>query len=747
MDIEIGLSKTFFKRINVGLIVAIVLCMTAVTAVRVHQYAQWKKAPANYFVNDNTPIMTTLDAFYWLRLARDYKTGAYSPDPADRLRNYPDGIPNPARLPLLCIMIAKLSVFFDDNLYVTGVYLIMLLAGLFLIPLLVYFFRCGYPAAGIVGSVIGSLSGVYFARSSVGWVDTDALNLFFPFLTSLFILLASEAAHKRYTYIHCALAGLTMFVFSHWYTSWHFFVAYLLTLVLSLAVNRTPAKDILIGTIVFLLLSVSGVFGDRLPVAYLIAVFVVAGGMVFAFSTDMVKGRWIQWALVVIIVAALLYQFSRVDRAAMSGIISNAKIFVSNYILRNLSSDQPSLEQPTRFSVGVASVAIREVIREPLKDILSYILGNQWLSAAGIVLFILFAILHVKKAIPLTPIAFVGLMSLLGSNRFVMYLAPLVGIGYGYALTAGAGFVLGKLHVRRPRLKELLPYALVVVFCLVVLGQTGYDYVPAPSVTPQTYTDLLYLKSRLPLNSAVLSWWDNGYAIEDIGGFATFIDGGAQRGNKTYLIAHGLTSKSQVELYNVIGLLNGHGSSVTPEAILDGRTVNSVLDNVRNDRLYLLFTRDMILKFSWIYSIRGVDPVRHSARSELVLVYLQCNTFVNSVYGCNKYQVDMVRGIVNNAYPIKKAVYVRDGAVIKQVDYPRSDGLYLELFVRGRDVFALYLLNEEVYASNFNQMYVLGNYDRGLYEEVYNDFPVMRLFRVREDGKEKERTEAPNNEP
>ncbi|KJU83743.1 oligosaccharyl transferase stt3 subunit [Candidatus Magnetobacterium bavaricum] len=713
---------------------AIVLCMAAVTAVRLHQYGKWKDAPANYFVND-TPIATTLDAFYWVRLARQYKAGTYSKDSADTLRNYPDGIPNPARLPLLCIMIAKLSEFFDDNLYVTGVYLIMFLSGLFLIPFMVYFSRSGYPAAGIVGGLIGSFSSVYFSRSSVGWIDTDTLNLFFPFLTSLFILLASNVAHKRYTYAYCALTGVTLFVFSYWYTSWHFFIAYLITLVISLLVNKTPAKDILIGTVIFLLISVPGVFGDKLPVVFLIAAFVAAGVMAFVYSTDAVNNKWIKWAITAVVIAALLYQATTIDRATATGLISNARTFVSTYILRNLSDDQPSLNQPTRLSTGVASVAIREVIREPLPDILSYILTNQILSVVGLVLLLLFAVLNVKKTIPLAPVIFVGLMSLLGSSRFVMYLAPLVGVGYGYALTVGSGFVLEKLHVKRPLLKELLPYALALafVFFALILKQTSYDYVPSPSITPETYSNFLYMKDRLPHNSVILSWWDNGYAIEDLTKTATFIDGGAQRGNKTYLISHAITSKSQVELYNVISLLNGNGSSVTPEAVLDGSAINSVLDGVKNDRLYLLFTRDMILKFAWIYSIRGVDPVRHSPRSELALVYLQCNTFVNNVYGCNKYQVDMSRGIVNDTYPIKKAIYIREGAIIQQVDYPRNDGMYLQLFVRDRNVFALYLLNEEVYASNFNQMYVLGKYDKDLYEEVYNNFPVLRLFKVKQD--------------
>jgi dolichyl-diphosphooligosaccharide--protein glycosyltransferase len=39
--------------------------------------------------------------------------------------------------------------------------------------------------------------------------------------------------------------------------------------------------------------------------------------------------------------------------------------------------------------------------------------------------------------------------------------------------------------------------------------------------------------------------------------------------------------------------------------------------------------------------------------------------------------------------------------------------------------------NEVVYRSNFNQMYVLGKYDPTRFEEVYDDFPETRTFRLK----------------
>jgi dolichyl-diphosphooligosaccharide--protein glycosyltransferase len=40
-----------------------------------------------------------------------------------------------------------------------------------------------------------------------------------------------------------------------------------------------------------------------------------------------------------------------------------------------------------------------------------------------------------------------------------------------------------------------------------------------------------------------------------------------------------------------------------------------------------------------------------------------------------------------------------------------------------------------LFRSNFNQQYLLGNYDKRYFEEVYNDFPVARLFKVKNKAK------------
>jgi undecaprenyl-diphosphooligosaccharide--protein glycosyltransferase len=141
-------------------------CFLVSVGVRYQQFETWGKTPAAYFVGER-PMMTTLDAPYWLRMAREYNEGTYGQK--DGLRDYPistdtfkemsaKGLNLPLKytdqtpassssylspspeapviryrsVPLLSFLIAHLTPFFNNNYYLTGTLLIPVLASLFI---------------------------------------------------------------------------------------------------------------------------------------------------------------------------------------------------------------------------------------------------------------------------------------------------------------------------------------------------------------------------------------------------------------------------------------------------------------------------------------------------------------------------------------------------------------------------------------------------------------------------------------
>ncbi|SVB40901.1 uncharacterized protein METZ01_LOCUS193755, partial [marine metagenome] len=196
-----------FERNNNIWLFAVVLtiCFLFSAGVRYQQFESWKKTPTAYFVGDR-PMMTTLDAPYWLRWAREYNEGTYGQNSwlgiFLALRDYPvstdtfqkmtrkvlsiplkytdpnpiyssSSISSPSEIPeiryrdvpLLSYLIAHLAPFFNYNYYLTGTLLIPILASLFILPLGIYFFRIGVPVSGLLGGLIGTFAAGYYMRS------------------------------------------------------------------------------------------------------------------------------------------------------------------------------------------------------------------------------------------------------------------------------------------------------------------------------------------------------------------------------------------------------------------------------------------------------------------------------------------------------------------------------------------------------------------------------------------------------
>ena len=120
-----------------------------------------------------------------------------------------------------------------------------MLASLFVLPLGIYFFQIGVPVSGLLGGLIGTFASGYYMRSSIGRIDTDMLNLFFPVFAALLILLASRAKTDRSVLLYALGAGLSLFLFQWWYNKPGFTLTFFAVLVFNFFIQRIRFRTIL----------------------------------------------------------------------------------------------------------------------------------------------------------------------------------------------------------------------------------------------------------------------------------------------------------------------------------------------------------------------------------------------------------------------------------------------------------------------------------------------------------------------
>tara|TARA_B100000929_G_C15182580_1_gene309282 strand:+ start:71 stop:376 length:306 start_codon:yes stop_codon:yes gene_type:complete len=98
---------------------------------------------------------------------------------------------------------------------------------------------------------------------------------------------------------------------------------------------------------------------------------------------------------------------------------------------------------------------------------------------------------------------------------------------------------------------------------------------------------------------------------------------------------------------------------------------------------------------------------------------------------CRGATIDLKAGKINNQVALRRLIFMRDGQVLKEQEFGHSHGYSLQLRVAGRQIVEVQLIDESVFRSNYNQMFLLGRYRKDLFEETYNAFPFSRLFRVK----------------
>ncbi|NPA15542.1 MAG: hypothetical protein GXO44_03215, partial [Deferribacteres bacterium] len=160
--------------------VALLIPMVLGFYVRIKAYSYWKQYPNVFFVEDNRPIFTTMDAYYYARLSREIVEGKYKPGKIDKLRGVPHQVLYPKIPPLLSSITAGLlrllGVKYPEAL---SVWLIPLFAVLVVVPLVLMGVLIGAVEVGFIASILTVVSFIYLIRSSICRFDTDTLNLFF----------------------------------------------------------------------------------------------------------------------------------------------------------------------------------------------------------------------------------------------------------------------------------------------------------------------------------------------------------------------------------------------------------------------------------------------------------------------------------------------------------------------------------------------------------------------------------------
>jgi len=414
-----------------------------------------------------SPLLTDLDAYYYLNNAKLLSENSFPL--IDHQRAFPEGLALPQPAPLLSYLVVFLSKITHLNINWIGFILPSLLSLSIAIPVYILGVHWGGRITACFAVLISLIAYIYATRTAFGMLDTDCLNVTFPFLiAACFLKFGSITTYKRY---YLFLGGLLLYILFLWW--W----------------------DI------------------ALSVVTAFSLFPLTVALTFFYRPKKSEAITFYTLIISLLLTFLVF----VGYQQFSDQIFNLKQFLL-YVIK--SSSLSTIFPNTGVSnIEQAGLTISEVAANTIGSVPLLIM-----SFVG--LFLLFIN---KKAefLFILPIVIVGFLSFT-SVRFLIFLAPLTGLGFGYLLF---------LVFTRCPYKKTLMLLFIFLGCFLIQRSLSDPVIRTTFYKPQVIEGMFRASALTPKNAVIYSWWDDGHPLVYWTGRATIADGYVHDGERTVYLA------------------------------------------------------------------------------------------------------------------------------------------------------------------------------------------------------------------
>ncbi len=218
----------------VGILLSIILL--AGFYIRVDSLPNWLNNTERYcFGEESIPMMLTVDSYFYLNQALDLQEGRYSD--FDERRHVPVGYEQTPTPSLLSVLLASINSLSGAGLEWVALLLPAFLGVLLAVPVYLLTSELTMKARGacihkpplyvasqvaaLSAAFIALLSPMFVARSSVGWCDTDVLNVAFPVLLSWLAIRLADSVSLKQQFAFFSAFTLTSLLFLWWWDQSH----------------------------------------------------------------------------------------------------------------------------------------------------------------------------------------------------------------------------------------------------------------------------------------------------------------------------------------------------------------------------------------------------------------------------------------------------------------------------------------------------------------------------------------------
>lgn len=350
--------------------ITMVFILLAAFLLRIDTMYLWEISPQDYLV-DNEPVLMNLDGYYYLNAAQEVMEQSYSP--VETNRAFPDKLSRSPIPPLLSLILAHLSSLTNLSLNWIGSFLPTVLGLTIAVPLyLICLSFGGGHLMGIISCTFALLAPVYANRTSLGFLDTDCLNVTLALCCCYFFMKFSTIQSSN-RYYHLGFGYVSYIIYLLWW-------------------DQAPSA--------VTVLSLS-------PLAF--------GLVFFVYKSPKILLLTIVITLFIVLSATYL-----LDKPGIFQLFEQA-IGSLSYVSKQETGLYPNIGNTIAEQVPLNLMQLITTTTRYIPAFIISVFGLLWL----------FITLR-RKSLFILPILVVGLFSVVFSMRFTIFIIPVIAIGIGF---------------------------------------------------------------------------------------------------------------------------------------------------------------------------------------------------------------------------------------------------------------------------------------------------------------------------
>jgi len=661
------LSSQSQKHPKTVILICLILALAFSAGIRfVHLEKGFKQYLSPSFLENDTPLMTTLDAYYYLRLTDDRLSGSSSIG-QDKKHNSL----SPGSVPLLAELTASIHNLTQIPLEKLAFYLPCVLASFMVLIYFCWDLEFNGASTSLFASCIGMGSYYWYTRTCLGRFDTDGLIPFFVYGISYLIYRFSvdQVWRSRLTYLTLAL--LMAYLFQWWWQQGLYLNLLILLVPYSLSLFFLPSNRV-----------------ERfLKIALLVAGLTALTVIVFDLAH---------------LLPRKLASLFDIPRSYFSLITKDP-----GGLLPGIGGSISELEPVSWVYLS------RKVAGNPLILIMG-------LTGMGLLIKKHFRIVAFL-AFPF----FLAMMSIF-ARRFLIYFIPLYALGLAYFMKYVSELTIFKKIPLWPRRLVFIGLGLTIIY---VNSAKAFKYTIRPKGTSSQVALAKAIQGNSSPRAVIWNWWDYGYFLQYYAKRRTMMDGGNHNQTLFFITAFPLTVRDPVLARNWIkffgahsvaglGRVNSHFNDLT-EAIrflkaglAHPEKLQSILAQygLKDQKqwaaylfpevdVYLYLTSDLFSKAYWWYYFGSWDEeLGHG-------VHPTARFLEHGQFGMN-WKDGLIR-TGNKSLRVSDVYYLTLKPVPQVVAHKKYKNRVGQVLIYVQDYGRAYLLDEELYHSLFVKLFFL----------------------------------------